>query len=158
RGRRMDAPEPFVNSVVSGCGDLAEEPVHFAVGPGSEVEVVGVSRPRAVPEADAPEAVDRERLAVGASELAVRLEQLAVLLRLDPRDPAVAEITDEQFAARLAEVVSRRHREAPRRVEMAVLGDTGNQVAVRRVLVDEPTAPAGDLVLCGCVLLRVRDE
>src|SRR6478672_6212679 len=88
------------SAVVSGGdGDLAEQPVVLVVRACGEVEVVGVTRPAAVPEADAPEAVDRDRLAVVALELPLGLP-LAVLLRLEDVDLTVAEVADEQVAAR----------------------------------------------------------
>src|SRR5262249_27712539 len=124
--------------------NLAEQPVHLVVRAGGEVEIVRVTRPRAVPEADAPEAVDRDRLAVRSLELAFELP-LPVRLRLEGGDPAVAEVADEEVAARLAEVV-RRHRQPPRRVQMPVLRDARDQGAARRVLVDDAAALAGGLV------------
>src|SRR6185295_1001878 len=99
----------------------AEDTVALVVGAGGEVQ--GRERPRtgAVPEADAPQAIDHQRVVVGGLEVAARLP-----CRARPRegvDPAVAEVADEEVATELAEagmslaVGRRRPRQTPRRVE-----------------------------------------
>src|SRR2546425_3784637 len=128
----------------------------FVVRARGEVEVVRVARTGPVPEADTPEPVDSERLAVLPAKLALVLE-LAVLLRLEDVDPAVAEVADEQVTARLAEV-GRGHGETPRRIQLPVLRHACEQRTTGPVLVDNAEPVAVDLVLSVGVLLGIRDE
>src|SRR5439155_22407583 len=76
--------------------DRAEEAVGLVVRAGGEEQGVGravVRRP--FPELERPEAVDRQHLPIGRSELADEHEG-AVRLRLEGVDLLVAEVADEE--------------------------------------------------------------
>src|SRR5206468_4980875 len=103
-----------------------------------------------------PQAVDRELAAVARAQRAAMLE-LAVRHLLVGVDLPVAEVADEQVAAEAAER-RRRPREAPRRVQLAVLRHPPEQVAVHAVDVDEAETLAVLLVVTAGLLLRVGDE
>jgi len=80
--------------------------VRFVEGTGREEQ--GVRRPGAgpVPEGKGPQAVDRDRRAIGGVELAPRL-QLAVAREtreVEGVDVAVTEVPHEQVAAELPEI------------------------------------------------------
>jgi hypothetical protein len=69
-------------------------------------------------------------------------------------DLAVAEVADEDVARETPER-RRREREPPRRVELALLRDTCDEVAGEVVRVDEAATLPGDLVSCVSVLFRI---
>src|SRR3954469_23161838 len=76
-------------------GDRPEEAVGLVVRTRGEIERVRGSGTGAVPEADSPETVDRDRPVVDALHDAVRLP--AILGRpAEGVDPAVAEVSDEE--------------------------------------------------------------
>ena len=100
-----------------------------------------------------PEIADGDRLAVDAVQLADEL----VVVQIVGVDCAVAEIADQQVAGELAEIL-RRDRQSPRRVERPVGGDTGDQFAAERELVDVTVARAGHVVVLELVLLGVGHE
>src|SRR6266571_7757252 len=125
--------------------DGAEKAVGFVVGAGREEQGVG----RAVfgwpvAELERPESVDRQRFPICAAQLASVFE-LPVWQLFVGVDLPVAEVADEEIAAEAAEV-RRGKRKPPRRVELSVLRDTGEQIAVHVVDVHEPTPLSGDLV------------
>ena len=126
------------------------------VRPRCEEQRVARSGRRVVAELERPETVNRERLAVGAAQLAGVLEA-APDLPIGV-DLPIAEVADEKIAAETAEARGSQ-RKAPGSVQLTVLGDAAEQVARRVVRVDEAESLAGFfLVLFLLVLLRVRDE
>src|SRR5436190_18540780 len=108
--------------------DRAEEPVRLVVRAGGEEEGVRVAVRAGVAELECPEAVDRELAPVRIPERAAVLEDPGADLGVGV-DPAVAEVADEQVAAEAAER-GRRPREAPRRIQLAVLRDPLEGAAV----------------------------
>jgi hypothetical protein len=76
-------------------------------------------------------------------------------LRLVGADLPITEVADQQVAAEGAEPGRRCHRNAPRRVQLTVLGDPADQIAGRIVCIDEAEALVRDLVLGVRVLVRV---
>src|SRR6185437_16534665 len=82
-------------------GHRAVQAVLLVVGAGGEVEARSGTCGGAVAEADAPQAVDHQRVVVRRLQVAARLPR-----RARPGecvDPAVAEVADEEVAAELAE-------------------------------------------------------
>src|SRR2546427_6501067 len=141
----------------SRCGNRAEEPVRLAVRTGREEQRVDravVDRP--VPELQRPEPVDDELPSVHGPERPDELErpvgQLLVRVHM-----SVAEVAYEQVTAERSET-RRGEREAPRRIQLAMLCHTREQIPVRLEGVDEAEALAVDLVLRPRALLRVRHE
>src|SRR4030095_6500099 len=134
----------------------AEQAVRLVVGAGGEEQRVGRAGVATVAEADAPQAVDFDRLMVSALHNAVLFP--AVLALVERVDPAVAEVADQQIAAELAEV-RRRHGKAPRGIQPAPRGDAAVEgpVSAEPVYVAKPFARQL-LVRLGRVLLRVREE
>src|SRR4030095_16278211 len=134
----------------------AEQAVRLVVGAGGEEQRVGRAGVATVAEADAPQAVDFDRLMVGALHNAVLFP--AVLALVERVDPAVAEVADQQIAAELAEV-RRRHGKAPRGIQLALRGDAAVEGPVSAEHAYVAKAFARQLLVrLGRVLLRVRDE
>src|SRR5215471_1879420 len=79
--------------------DLAEQAVRLVVGASGEEQLVGLRRVP-VAEPQPPQAVDDDRLAIGLPQLA----GASAGGRVVDVDVPVAEVTDEQITAKLAEV------------------------------------------------------
>src|SRR5205085_3678500 len=135
--------------------DLAEEAVGLIVGTGREEQRSGGPVVAALPELERPEAVDRQRLAAVVARLAL-MGEVPVVLGIGV-DLAIAEVPDEEVAREAPERV-RRERQAPRSVQLAVLGDAAEEIPGGVVGIDEALALARYLVLGVSVLLRVADE
>src|SRR3954471_21434797 len=99
-------------SVAGAHLDLPEVSVLLLVRPGGEIQHVQRPGRRTVAEADAPEAVDRDRVVVIAQD-AVWMKGAPAMVRAERVDQAVSEIADQQTLAEFTEV-RRRHRDAPR--------------------------------------------
>src|SRR5262249_44045506 len=118
-------------------GDLAEQAVRLAVGARGEEQFVGLRRvPLAGPQT--PPAVDDDGLAIGLPQLAAA----GAVIRVVDVDVTVAEVSNEQITAELAEV-RRREGEPPRRVELAAGHQAVNQSAVVSEYVDEAVPLSG---------------
>src|ERR1700674_5518920 len=92
----------------------AEEAVHFPVGPGREEERASWTCGCAVAEPKTPQAVDHDRLLVGATQGAFEF----AIPRVVCVDAAIAEVSDQEVAAEVAEAL-RRDGQAPRGVELS---------------------------------------
>src|SRR5712691_12398269 len=99
------------------CSDFAEETVTLILNACCEEELVGVSRHKAIAEAQSPKAVNGDGIALTTAKLTVE----RVALELEASDATVAEIAHQQVAGELSEVI-RSQRQAPRRVERAARG------------------------------------
>jgi len=134
--------------------------VCFAAGTGREVERGRGPARRAVPERDCPQAVDGDECLVTVTQLALE-DPLAAATILVRAHAPVPEVADKNVAREHAEA-RRCKGEAPRRVRRRVLPasgrNAGDELAVRRELIDVAEPVAGHVVLLRRVLLRVRDE
>src|SRR6516162_11952773 len=90
--------------------DLAEQAVRLAVRASGEEQFAGLRRVP-VAEPQTPQAVDDDRLAIGLPQLAAA----GAVVRVVDVDLTVAEVSNEQITAELAEA-RRREGEHPRRV------------------------------------------
>ena len=72
-------------------------------------------------------------------------------------DYTVTEVPDEQ-PIRYGAEARRRHRDAPRRVQLAGRGEASHQVAVRIEEIDIAVPRSRDIVLLVCILFRVRHD
>ena len=95
RGRRRHRR---IESASAG-GDRSEQAVRFAARPGREVERRRRPGRGAVAERDRPQAVDRDDRLVAVAQLALE-DPLAAAAILVGADPPVAEVADQQVAAR----------------------------------------------------------
>src|SRR5439155_25678993 len=111
---------------------------------------------RAVAERDPPEAVDHDRMAVHAAQWPLSVERPIAGGGVGV-DAPVAEVPDEQVAARVSES-GRSERKAPRRVQLAARCDPPEDVPGGVEHADEAEARPCHLVLRLLVLLRVGDE
>src|SRR5262252_7519845 len=111
--------------------DLAEQAVRLAVWASGEKQFVGLRRVP-VAEPQTPQAVDDDRLATGLPQLA----EASAAVRVVDVDLTVAEVSNEQITAELAEVRGRKG-EPPRRVELAAGHQAAHQSAVVGEHVDE---------------------
>src|SRR3954471_8602262 len=104
-------PPRVAASVAGGHLNLPEVSVPLFVRPGGEIQHVQRPGRGTVPEADAPEAVDLDRVVVLAQD-AVRMKGAPAMVRTERVDQAVSEIADQQTLTEFTEV-RRRHRDAP---------------------------------------------
>src|ERR1700752_1627059 len=81
-------------------GDLAEEPVGLIVHPGREKQLVMLPGRPIIAEAQAPQAIDRDALPLTLGEGT----QQGTRVGIEGIDLAIAEITDDERMAKLAEV------------------------------------------------------
>src|SRR5258706_8241259 len=132
-------------------GQGAEEAVRFFGGAGGEEEGVGGAGGCAVAESESPQAVDLDRVGVGAGKEA---HELALVV--EGADFSVAEVSDQDVVAEQAEVVRGLHG-APRGIEAAARGEASHERAVGVEDIDESVARAGYVVVGGAVLQRVGD-
>src|SRR3954471_10925465 len=155
-------PRPPTGSaagLASASGDRPEEPM--LLGSGARREVERVRRPGcgAVAERDRPETVERDRCAVGSTQLTL-VDPLGAALGVRA-DTTVAEVPDEEIAAEGSEV-GRGERESPWRVErrvlLAAVDDVCDELAVRGELVYVRLARERHVVMSGSVLLGVGHE
>src|SRR5262252_8879004 len=121
--------------------DLAEQAVRLAVRASGEEQFVGLRRVP-VAEPQSPQAVDDDRLAIGLPQLAGP----SAGVRVVDVDVTVAEVSNEQITAELAEV-RRREGEPPRRVELAAAHQATNQSAVVGEHVDVAVSLSGHVVM-----------
>ena len=109
-----------------------------------------------MPELQRPESVDDELPSVRRPERSHELEgaigRLLVRVHL-----AVAEVAHDQVAAEPSEARGG-ERQAPRRVQLAVLRHADEQIPIRVEGVDEAEALAVELISRARALLRVRHE
>src|SRR5215469_15760947 len=129
--------------------DLAEQAVRLVVRAGGEEQLAGLRRVP-VAEPQTPQAVDDDRLAIGLPQLAAA----SAVVRVVDVDLTVAEVSNEQITAELAEV-RRREGEPPRRVELAAGHQAANQSAVVGEHVDEAVPLSGHVIMQRRVLLGV---
>src|SRR4051812_17113849 len=142
-GAGRAAPPPKCLGAGGGRGeelDRAEEPVGLVVRAGREEQRVhGAVVRGSVAELERPQAVDRDLQPVLVADDALVIPG-AVRELPERLDDAVAEVADQQVARERAEPGGRRLSEAPRRVQPAVRGDAGQELAVQVVRVDDPRA------------------
>ena len=110
----------------------------------------------AVAEADAPEPVDDDRRSSSVAQLA-GLGEVPIRRLGECVDASVAEVADEEVAARLTEAGGCPGK-SPRCVEVAAACDTPEQVPRRVVGIDVSQPVPVDLVVPVGVLLCVGDE
>src|SRR5437868_2034571 len=130
--------------------------MRLVVGSGGEIQRRRRPGLVAVPESDAPEAVDHDRAAARVSQLTGRCEVSGGVL-LEGMDVTVAEVPDEQVARELAES-GRCPRQPPRRVEVACACDATEQMTALVIRVDVAEARSINLVHAVWALLGIRDE
>src|SRR5438067_5748227 len=155
-GWRGGLAPPRLNTRSVRRRDRAEEAVRLVVDPGGEEQGLRIAVRSGVAELERPEPVDRELAVRRGVERAAVLE-VAVRHLLVSVDLPVAEVADEQVASEAAE---RRGcpGEAPRSVELPVLGDSAEELPVEVVGIDDAEPPAVRLVSRPGLLLAVRDE
>src|SRR5262249_27234817 len=96
-----------------------------------------------VSKANAPQPVDSD--VVSAILQPTCGSELAIRSLAERIDETVTEITHEETAAELSEIVGR-HRDAPRRVERAMRCDPSQQLAARTELADEAVTNTGFVI------------
>src|SRR6266550_1544934 len=138
--------------------DFAEQPVLLAERTCREEERVRRSCRRAVTERECPQAVDRQRLAIGGMELTA-LQQLAGALEapeVEGVDVAIAKVPDEQVTAELPEI-ARGDSQPPGGVQPPARCHATEQIALSIERIHEPMPYARDIVVLVGVLKRVGD-
>src|SRR6266699_5134377 len=132
--------------------EAAEEAVLLTVRPGSEVDGIGVTAGASVADPQTPQPVNQDLLPLGIDN---RAEELAGT-GIESVDATVAEIADQNRAGKWAEA-RRSLRQAPRRIEMPVLGESGKHVTAEIKSIHDAVGMPGDVVMLRCVLHRVGD-
>src|SRR5437764_3848544 len=86
--------------------DFAEQPMLLVEWTCGEEERVRRSCRRAVPERECPEAIDRQRRAIGRMQLTALLELSGAVgpAEIESVDVAIAKVPDQQVTAELSEV------------------------------------------------------
>src|SRR6478672_13941844 len=148
-----EAPDPTTSIPrLARVPNDSQQPIRLIIDAGAEQQVVAATG-HAVAEAQAPEAVDGDRTAVGPAQVA----QPPAGLEVVRVDAAVTEVADQQRTAEAAEVRRCPH-QTPGRVQRAVAGEAGDHAAVLRVDVDEAESGAVGLVALSGLVLGVRDH
>ena len=104
-------------------------------------------------ESERPQSVDGHEGIVGILQESFELVRETV----ECRDPAAAEIADENRVAELAEITSGPHH-APRRVEPVAMLEVADVSAPGSKDFDESEPGAGDVIVFWSVLLGIGDE
>src|SRR5579862_6106897 len=125
--------------------------MRLAGGSRREIQRIGL-RLAPTAQSQGPQAVDHQRLAIGAVQL---VDEMPVLVEYIYS--AVAEVADEDVAAEPAEGI-RRTGDAPRRIERPAADQASQQMAVSIEHVDKAVALARYVVVLLRVLHRVRHE
>src|SRR5580692_1146042 len=123
----------------------------FIGGARREIQRIGL-RLAAAAQSQSPQAVDYQRLAIGAVQFIDEMPGLVEYV-----DPAVAEVADQNVTAESAEGI-RHTRDAPRRIERPAADQASQQMAISIEHVDKAVALAWHVVVLLRVLHRVRHE
>src|SRR5499427_5652942 len=127
--------------------DGSEEAVGLIIEPGGEEQGVRAARRKSIPECQAPQAVNRDRVVISAAELTEEPTGKSI----EGVDATIAEITDQQCTTERAEIGgSESH--APGRVKRPVRSEAAAQVAIGVEDIHEPIARACYIIVMFRVL------
>src|SRR6266699_708650 len=132
--------------------EAAEEAVLLTVRTGSEVDGIGATAGASVADPQTPQPVNQDHLSLGIDDRAEELTGTGI----ESVDATVAEVADQNRAGKLAEA-RRSLRQAPRRIEMPVLGESRNHLTAEIKSIHDAASMPGDVVMLRCVLHRVGD-
>src|SRR5262244_2993908 len=127
--------------------DGSEETVGLIIEPGGEEQGVRVARRKSIPECQAPQAVDRDRIGISGLELTEEPPGKSI----EGVDATVAEITDQQGIAERAEIGGSQS-QAPGRVKRPLRSEASDQPAIGVEDIHEPIARACYIIVMFRVL------
>src|SRR6266567_7415216 len=122
--------------------EAAEEAVLLTVRTGSEVDGIGATAGASVADPQTPQPVNQDHLSLGIDDRAEELTGTGI----ESVDATVAEVADQNRAGKLAEA-RRSLRQAPRRIEMPVLGESRNHLTAEIKSIHEAVRMASDVVM-----------
>ena len=133
--------------------EAAEDPILFVVWSGCEVDGVGVAAISAVAHLQRPKPIDDKCLTVKIANLIDESARLWIV----GIDLTVAEVADPQRPAELSES-GRRHRHTPRRIKLAMLCESLQEVTLEIEDIDDAMTHTGYVVVLCRVLYGVSDK